>query len=276
MKIKCDYCSNTYEDTQPRCPSCGAPNPSQNPTDKKPRTIEELAEWYQARKLPPYEITRFFIGINYQYPKAFGIYKDENGDFIVYKNKADGTRVIRYQGKDEQYAVHELWQKLKDEIVHQKTIQGNKVSTSKKEKGLKRFLICFAILFSIPWIIVSTILVKAGKHNGYYNYNDTYYYKDYDNWYTYDYNSDWYLTTEPSSYDETDLDPYFMGRDYDDIDWGTTTQDFILSAGGNVTDFTDVKKSEAYQEAHISNDNDYSWDSNDSWDSGGMDWDSDW
>lgn len=51
--------------------------------------------------------------------KAFGIYQD--GDqFIVYKNKANGERAIRYQGTDEAYAVNELYLKLKSEILNQK------------------------------------------------------------------------------------------------------------------------------------------------------------
>ena len=43
MKIKCDYCGNTYEDTLHQCPDCGAPNPSHK-NEKGPRTIEELKE----------------------------------------------------------------------------------------------------------------------------------------------------------------------------------------------------------------------------------------
>ena len=120
MKIQCDYCGNTYEDTLEKCPDCGAPNPSHQNTGK-PKTIEELKDWYKKRNLPDPEVTRFFIGVDYKNPKAFGIYKDDStGDFIVYKNKADGSRAVRYQGKDEQYAVNELYQRLKDEIVHQK------------------------------------------------------------------------------------------------------------------------------------------------------------
>ncbi|MBP5600792.1 MAG: hypothetical protein J6X48_11065, partial [Lachnospiraceae bacterium] len=83
------------------------------------KTIAELADWYKARKLPPYETTRYFIGINYKEHRAFGIY-EENGEFIVYKNKDDGSRAIRYQGKDEAYAVNELYLKLKSEILNQK------------------------------------------------------------------------------------------------------------------------------------------------------------
>ena len=43
--------------------------------------------------------------------------------FIVYKNKADGTRAVRYKGTDEAYAVNELYLKLKDEILNQKAHQ---------------------------------------------------------------------------------------------------------------------------------------------------------
>ena len=98
MKIKCDYCGNTYEDTLEKCPSCGGPNPSHK-NDNRPKTIEELKIWYQERNLTAPEVTRFFIGTDYRQPKAFGIYKDDQGDFVVYKNKADGSRAITKDGK---------------------------------------------------------------------------------------------------------------------------------------------------------------------------------
>lgn len=88
---------------------------------QEPKTIEELKQWYVAHNLPDEMITRFFIGKNYQEPKAFGIYQEPaTGDFVVYKNKANGTRAERYRGKNEAYAVTELWLKLKEEILHQK------------------------------------------------------------------------------------------------------------------------------------------------------------
>ena len=71
----------------------------------------ELQEWFKANGYDYYK-TRFFIGINYRDPKAFGIYQNDAGDFVVYKNKADGTRVIRYQGDDQAFAVHELYQRF--------------------------------------------------------------------------------------------------------------------------------------------------------------------
>ena len=73
---------------------------SNETTDKTPKQSPNYSSGIRDRHLPPYETTRFFIGINYKKPKAFGIYQD--GDqFIVYKNKANGERAIRYQGTDE-------------------------------------------------------------------------------------------------------------------------------------------------------------------------------
>ena len=109
MKIKCDYCGSTIEEKNAACPNCGAALSGANRfAGEQPKTIEELQRWYEARELPPEEVTRFFLGKNITEPRAFGIYKDGSGDFIVYKNKADGTRAIRYQGADEAYAVNVL------------------------------------------------------------------------------------------------------------------------------------------------------------------------
>ena len=119
MKVKCDYCRADIEDTDEKCPHCGADNSHLKRVGAGvPQTIEELKKWYIDHNLPDENVTRFFIGKNYTAPKAFGIYKEENtGNIIVYKNKADGTRSIRYEGKDEVYAVNELYIKLKEEII---------------------------------------------------------------------------------------------------------------------------------------------------------------
>lgn len=66
MEIKCEYCGSIIKETDEKCPYCGATNQAVKRTaDHTPKTIEELQQWYQARNLPPYEVTRFFIGINY-------------------------------------------------------------------------------------------------------------------------------------------------------------------------------------------------------------------
>lgn len=120
MQVKCDFCGSFMEDGMESCPNCGAANSNLKRTaGGTPKTIEELKEWYVARNLPPYETTRFFIGEDYKGAKAFGIFRDGD-EFTVYKNKADGSRAVRYKGKDEAYAVNELYLRLKEEILNQK------------------------------------------------------------------------------------------------------------------------------------------------------------
>ena len=133
MDVKCDYCGAMVDERSKSCPKCGAPLSGANRTaSEQPKTIEELKDWYVAHNLPPEEITRFFICKNIQEPKAFGIYKNEVGDCVVYKNKASGERAIRYQGADEAYAVNELYQRLRAEIVDQKAHNPKKEDKSKK------------------------------------------------------------------------------------------------------------------------------------------------
>lgn len=120
MQVKCDFCGSFMEDDEYTCPNCGATNENlKRMAPRTPQTIEELQDWYVARKLPPYETTRFFIGIDTKERRAFGIYKD-GSDYVVYKNKADGSRAVRYKGNDEAYAVNEIYLRLKEEILNQK------------------------------------------------------------------------------------------------------------------------------------------------------------
>lgn len=76
-------------------------------------------------QLPPEEVTRFFIGKNITEPKAFGIYRDSTGDFVVYKNKSDGQRAIRYQGADEAYALIQDYvdpNQIKDSLLNKEKV----------------------------------------------------------------------------------------------------------------------------------------------------------
>ena len=85
-----------------------------------PKTIEELKDYCERNGFTSSK-TRFFVGFDYKGAKAFGIYKDEaTGEFVVYKNKADGSRAVRYRGTDEEFAVVELYDRLQTEIANQK------------------------------------------------------------------------------------------------------------------------------------------------------------
>ena len=149
MEVKCEYCGSMIPEKAEKCPNCGATNENmKRAADSTPKTIEELKNWYAAHNLPPYETTRFFIGINYKGPKAFGIY-EENGNFVVYKNKDTGERAVRYEGKDEAYAVNEIYLKLKSEILNQKAhqISSQNVRSSKGKSSEKKDWIWMIIAF---------------------------------------------------------------------------------------------------------------------------------
>lgn len=131
MKVKCDFCGGMIEDTEPICPNCGAANEHMSRvTDGIPKTIEELRAFCEAKKLP-LEQMRFFIGEDFKEARAFGIFKDSDGNFVVYKNKADGTRAERYRGPDEAYAVNEIYEKMKSEVA----LRRNKNSSAMQSGG---------------------------------------------------------------------------------------------------------------------------------------------
>lgn len=161
MQIKCDYCGKYINDTDIACPCCGAQNDHlKRATNDTPKTIAQLQQWYIDRNLPPEKVTRFFIGKNYPYPKAFGIY-EENGRFIVYKNKANGQRAIRYEGRDEAYAVNELYLKLKEEILNQKANNIKRISTVSSIKigaGIAIFYLLFFV--SIILLVIFPVVMN--------------------------------------------------------------------------------------------------------------------
>lgn len=256
---KCQYCGSTVKSSDQSCPQCGAPNPNYVPDGERtvflPKTIEELKEYCAERGMPLLRM-RFFVGEDYKQPKAFGIYRD--GDqFVVYKNKANGERAIRYQGPDEAYAVNELFQKLLQECHNRGIYPDGKPSgtSGQSQNKIVRRIVAAVIAAQLLGVGGSMLYSRhIHAHDGYYNFGNQIYYH---------YGNDWYT---PDSYDdwtETDFDPgsdyqdYFLGEDYSS-DWG-------------VTDFADSQAWQEIEEDNSSSSSDY-----DSWDSSDTDWDSDW
>ncbi|MEE3495771.1 MAG: hypothetical protein VZR06_11460 [Butyrivibrio sp.] len=102
----------------------------------KPKTIDELKDYYQ--KSGYANKTRFFVGYNFERAKAFGIYLDEStGEYVVYKNKDDGSRKVRYRGKDEEFAVSELYERLQLEIDNQRLKYAADMAEKERSKRRK-------------------------------------------------------------------------------------------------------------------------------------------
>ena len=276
MKVRCDYCDNYISDQDESCPYCGAPNRQYvREGTGVPRTIEELQKFCADRNMP-LEKMRFFIGEDYRGARAFGIYQKPNTEtFVVYKNKADGSRAIRYEGEDEAYAVNELYLKLKEETANQ-IARGNvrKIGASKTRMagdtrssagtGKRKKGGCLSVLLVMLAIIIG---VSAGTipNRGYYKYQGAeYYYLDH--WYLYDDDDDdWQLTTVPSEL-KKNYEEYYDSREYVD--------------GADFSDFSDTYYYSDWEERQSSSNDDNDWDSSDydysDWDSGSTDWDSDW
>ena len=284
MKVKCNYCDQLIEDKLNYCPYCGGSMPTANRTaSDQPKTIEELKAWYTAHKLPPENITRFFIGKDIKEPKAFGIYKSETGDFVVYKNKANGERAVRYQGSDEGYAVNELYQRLRAEIADQKSHAADKRPSQPSRKKSKNSLSLIGKIlgfflftrFGLTLLVFLILFVMAMLDNspsrGYYRYNGNDYYYQSGSWYSYD-----------SGYDTWD---YMSDSDFlDDIIYDDTADDYRVYDHSGMdfedTSWYDSGSSSSYDSSDYSYDYDWdsdsSWDSYDSWDSDYSSWDSDW
>ena len=275
MEKTCTYCGGLLSGSETSCPHCGAPTADRSDKSRKPQTIEELISFSQAHNLP-LEKMRFFLGQDYPSPKAFGIFRDADGSFVVYKNKADGTRAIRYRGPDEAHAVNEIYLKMKEEISKQRSYQAAKRggfrSASQSRFGGGQSGKPMAKILKWIFVIVIVVILFAvsfgrGKNrNGYYRYRNGYYYNQNDSWYYYQ-GSEWIPMIVDSELDEN-YEDYYTSDDYDNS-YGV--QDFAdsdyYSPGSYDRDDNDWNDDW--------DDDDWDWDDGDDWDDIG-DWDDDW
>lgn len=290
MANRCEYCGQTVPAGAQSCPGCGAPVYRAQNGGGVPQTIEELLDFCTLHRLPLTQM-RFFIGEDTREARAFGIYQEPSGDFVVYKNKSDGSRAVRYQGPDEAHAVHEIYEKMKSEIANQRAraasagLQQNRSvaqssrrsSSSGRKKG-------FRLNSTLVYILIFVLLV-AGKSavrgignrihnrdNGYYVYQTDTYYRQGDDWYRFDDDLYYWIPTAVDSLLEDNYRDYYAGEDW--------------SSSYGVEDFSDSSYYEdygsydgSYDSSDSSWDDDYDWDWDsdyDSWDSDSTDWDSDW
>ena len=266
--------------------------------------LEQVSGGYIKKSaLSNYEVTRFFIGMDRHESRCFGIFKKPDGNILVYKNKDDGTRAVRYDGPDETYAVNEFYQRLKTEIANQKSrnIAASGAPVAKKKSNnifLKVIIGYIAVAFGVqllalPVIFFSTLFAKPSSNNrsseptkritydcnnGYYNYNDDYYYfvDNMNTWYCYDESTNyWEKTTDIDeelyeNWEDYSSSSSYFSEDYED---GTTYYDQWYA-----TDYQNYSNSSSDDGYSYSDDWDSgsSWSSSDSWDSGSTDWSSDW
>ncbi|MCR4840707.1 MAG: hypothetical protein K5848_04100 [Lachnospiraceae bacterium] len=267
MRIRCWNCGYYLDSEDTNCIKCGSEN------DTHIETIEDL-KVYCANRHMPLERMRFFIDEDYKEPRAFGIYRTSEGKFVVYKNKADGSRAIRYAGPDEKYAVRELLARMEQEIENQEN-HGN-ISRTGSGSGASRgpakkrsrwlspnmigiYYMCFIALI----IIICLIVVMNQPKRGYYHYNDDTYYYLGGTWYIYD--DGWSRTTVSDDFYDS-YDDYYYGNDYGDYN---DYYDY------SVDDFEDTYYYSEWEESQSSSDSGSDYDYG-GWDSGSTDWSSDW
>ncbi len=300
---QCPFCGATVRSDEKICPGCGAANEGYVEdaprTIYRPKTIEELKEYCAERGMPLLKM-RFFIGENYRQPKAFGIYQDKD-QFVVYKNKANGQRAIRYQGPDEAYAVNELFTKMLDEChnrgiypdgkplqtsngsasvsrsaSHSSQLQADNdrnysrantyhySSSSFDRDKLKKVLCVIIFIIAIGAMIGSFI---SHSKDGYYrDSRDNLYYRYGSSWYTYGYNISWSSSGDWSTTKGWSTTSSFPENDQMDYYLGKEYR-----SGWEESNF---KNSSIW--AEIESDNSSSSSDYDSWDYGDTDWDSDW
>ena len=305
MRSKCEYCGSYVESTEENCPNCGAVNPNhQRNAAGVPQTMEELKD-FCARHNLPLEQMRFFIGVDYRKPKAFGIYQDGDGNFVVYKNKADGSRAIRYKGTDEAYAVHELYLKMQSEVQKQKKRlsapaaeqtggKSNHQGRSPKRPGgiwgslssrVKKRLVGLVLLVVFFGSILAFDAMVPDK--GYYSYEGSYYYYDYHDWYRFDREQlDWIQTDMADTPLDRHYNRYLIKNNNSAGNQYTEPIDSeyydAFSASQSVweedvsSDREDSSGSDSSWDDSDWDDRDWDWDAGDDWDSSYTDWDSDW
>ncbi|MBR4732387.1 MAG: hypothetical protein IK081_06420 [Lachnospiraceae bacterium] len=271
-----------------------------------PKTIGEFKAYVRENNVPLEKI-HMHLDEDYHGAKAFGIYRDGD-EVIVYKNKADGSRAIHYQGLDEAYAVSELYLKMREMEMAAKDAkeprnplpastsyttgykyyqQYNPAYDYEKKKKFNDWLhdvIFIVVLFVVAGLIAHASNNAANKasnkaaenvntlyRSGYYYYNDAYYYNTGYLWFCYDFGSGkWdYVVDSKVEGIVADYDAY-----------ATSISGLQIEPFGSSSSGSNQSESSSNQNDRYSNSSDrderysdsYDWDDDDDW---SYDWDDD-
>lgn len=242
---------------------------SNNIDNIKPETLNGLIEFCRSKNIPA-EKMRFFLGTDCDEPKCFGIFAGDDGTFTVYKNKANGTRAIRYTGTDEKFAVSEIFDKMKSEIELRdpdaaKRIFGSNVKKSagrrsKFLQSVKNIALQVVLYVSIALVAVglSRCGTKQDNKDGYYRFDNSYYYSQKDIWYLFNPSTlKWCVADGIADALAENAMDFYDGKTY-----------------RNDMGISDFSGSEFYSY----DDDEENWEDDvfDDWDTDDTDWDSDW
>ena len=127
-KLKCRFCGAQMEQGDVFCSACGkriGKNIESIPQDKirtpKYKTIMEVKKWHDDLEYETNILVPCFFYENFSVKNAFGVYKDEKEDFIVYEN-VNGRRIC-YRGKNEMMAASTLYYELKSVFENKKNVE---------------------------------------------------------------------------------------------------------------------------------------------------------
>lgn len=268
----CGSCKVKYSNKLNNCPNCGARNPSRIPVEapsehsfQMPKTLRELELLLEENRLSPNDI-RLHIREDYPGPLCCGIFQDAEGNFVVYKNRIDGSRVVRYQGPDEAYAVSELLQKALDRVEVRRALhvplphEQDSLSVQKDtpfKKSLKKRRSSQPKRTTIKWnylgllspllviLVVWVFMHWDSTKSGYYCYQSSYYYYQDSDWFVYQGDA-WYPVVPVFA---SDCSQYFRSETFSDS-YGVS--DFATSGYYNGPAVTEAARSPAGDSAPAS------------------------
>ena len=221
--------------------------------------VHSVQELIDRTRDMPLDRMRFFINEDRREPRCFGIYQEaDTGHWVVYKNKDNGSRAVRYSGPDEAYAAQELWAKINSEIELRQAKLPKRTLTRAEKIRRRVMAALLAALIAVAGFMVVRWAIRLPKRGYYLVDNDVYYYQNSD-WYWYD-DGAWLDYDEPVDYDWYH-DNYY-GESYDGFD------DY-----GDAFEYSDYYVEPS---SHDSSDSDSDSDVFDSWDISDTDWSSDW